>query len=179
MYYCVLQPCLLADQIAQSRNRGDARKGKATSQNMKRLVDSSSYSEMRRVWSDMGGGRGALHLKENTDMSPHSVPTYEFRFPASNFESDTITNMVRFLDKIWIASKEGYVPHSVESAKAKNAEEWLEEMLGQELYSFWKNRYRDLQSTDDYVRGSSRITDVVRDGQSVVSNRLIPKLNSW
>jgi hypothetical protein len=177
--YCVLQPFLLASQIAQSRNRGYARKVKATSQNIKRLVDSSSYSEMRRVWSDMGGGRGALHLKENTDMSPHSVPTYEFRFPASNFESDTITNMVRFLDKIWIASKEGYVPHSVESSKAKNAEEWLEDMLGQELYSFWKNRYRDLQSTDDYVRGSSRITDVVRDGQSVVSNRLIPKLNSW
>ena len=87
--------------------------------------------------------------------------------------------MVRFLEKIWIASKEGYLPHSVASSKPKNAEEWLEDMLGQELYSFWKNRYRDLQSTDDYVRGSSRITGVQQNGEPVVSNKLIPKLNSW
>ena len=184
--YCVLQPFLLATQILQSRNRSYARKLEVTPDKIKALVRAQDYSTLRQEWRRVGGGRGALHLKEDYsgqgpyNMRAESVPTYEFRFPASNFESDTITNMVRLIEKIWSASIVGYVPHTVESSKPLEAEEWLEDLLGQELFSFWKNRYRDLQSKDDYVPGNGSMSDVTNaDGRSLVSNKKIPKLNNW
>jgi len=179
--YCVLQPFLQATQIMQSRNRYYARTLKLTPAKIKKLAEARDYRRLRDVWREVGGGRGALHLKENSDMSASSVPTYEFRFPASNFESDTITNMVRLIEKIWSASIDGYLPHSVNSSKPLKAEEWLEDLLGQELFSFWKNRYRDLQTKDDYVRANdSSYSDVTNDsGTTVVSSEKLPKLNHW
>ncbi len=184
--YCVLQPFLLATQIAQSRNRGYARQVKVTPTALKKLAESENYRDLRSNWSAMGGARGVVNLTNESSYTMGNqdgrVPTYEFRFPASNFESDTITNMVRFLNKIWIASKQGFVPHSVESSKPKNAEEWLEDMLGQELYSFWKNRYRDLQTVEDYTVDNttpSRSDLKNEAGDTIVSNKRIPKLNSW
>ena len=144
---------------------------------------------LRTEWSSVGGGRGALHLKEKREMGGQErgynglePPTYEFRFPAANFETDTITNMVRILEKLWSASIVGYLPHTEESSKPREAEEWLEDLLGQELYSFWKNRYRDLQSEgaykiDNTTPPRSNIKD--QSGNTLVSNKLIPKLNHW
>jgi len=187
--YCVLEPFLLATQITQSRNRGYAKGLNLSPAKIKKLAQANSYQNLRTEWSSVGGGRGALHLKEKTQMgrqesgwSGLAPPTYEFRFPASNFESDTITNMVRLIEKIWSASIVGYVPHTVESSKPREAEEWLEDLLGQELYSFWKNRYRDLQSEGEYkIDNTTPARSNIKDetGNTLVSNKLIPKLNHW
>ena len=180
--FCVLQPFLLATQIAQSRNRYYAKKLNLTPAKIKNLADSPDYDTLRSRWSSVGGGRGVLHLKEGYGMRPSGVPTYEFRFPASNFETDTNINMVRLIEKVWSASIEGYLPHSEASSKPKQAEEWLEDLLGQELFSFWKNRYRDLQSTDAYVESADHRHSALQTASgrgSNVSNKLLPKLNSW
>lgn len=146
------------------------------------IVNARDWSDLIQKWQMIGGGRGALHLKE----SPRTMgqkragepPTYEFRFPSSNFESDSTINLVKMLDKIWSASMKGYLPHSEANSGFREAEEMLEDLFGQGLYSFWANRMNDLQAPADFEPSYSKSGYEIN-GAEYGATTKIPKLNYW
>jgi len=69
-------------------------------------------------------------------------PTWEWRFPQGNIEVDTNLNMIKLLDKIIEASKEGVL--SPENVNEDNMKKWM----GVSLFTFWRNRIYDLSQTD-------------------------------
>lgn len=146
------------------------------------IVNARDWSDLIQKWQLIGGGRGALHLKESPrtmgQKRGNEPPTYEFRFPSSNFESDSTINLVKMLDKIWSASMKGYLPHSEANSGFREAEEMLEDLFGQGLYSFWANRMNDLQAPADFEPSYSKSGYEVN-GTEYGATTKIPKLNYW
>lgn len=157
----VLAPFLKATQVLYSQDRYYARDWtNINAQNLRELQNQTSWPEVTSFVSrKFEAGRNFLHIKESGRRMGESFgpPTYEFRFPASNFEDDSVYQLVRLLDRIWTVSKDGYVPHSPEMCQPRNAERWLTELLGVELYSFWRNRIRDVYPTHRYLKSVSDI----------------------
>ena len=152
----VLAPFLKATQVLYSQDRYYARDWtNVNAQNLRELQNQTSWSDVTSfVRRKFDAGRNFLHIKESGSYmgSSSGPPTYEFRFPASNFEDDSVYQLVRLLDRIWTVSKDGYVPHSPEMCQPRNAERWLTDLLGVELYSFWRNRIRDVYPTHRYLK---------------------------
>jgi hypothetical protein len=152
----VLAPFLKATQVLYSQDRYYARDWtNVNAQNLRELQNQTSWSDVTSfVRRKFDAGRNFLHIKESSSYmgSSNGPPTYEFRFPASNFEDDSVYQLVRLLDRIWTVSKDGYVPHSPEMCQPRNAERWLTDLLGVELYSFWRNRIRDVYPTHRYLK---------------------------
>jgi|DEB0MinimDraft_3_1074331.scaffolds.fasta_scaffold04204_4 hypothetical protein len=152
----VLAPFLKATQVLYSQDRYYARDWtNVNAQNLRELQNQTSWSDVTSfVRRKFDAGRNFLHIKESSSYmgSSSGPPTYEFRFPASNFEDDSVYQLVRLLDRIWTVSKDGYVPHSPEMCQPRNAEKWLTDLLGVELYSFWRNRIRDVYPSHRYLK---------------------------
>lgn len=155
----VLAPFLKATQVLYSQDRYYARDWtNINAQNLRELQNQTSWRDVTSfVRRKFDAGRNFLHIKESSaymGTSNGGPPTYEFRFPASNFEDDSVYQLVRLLDRIWTVSAKGYVPHSPEMCQPRNAERWLTDLLGVELYSFWRNRIRDVYPTHRYLKSS-------------------------
>jgi len=151
----VMAPFLKATQVLYSQDRYYARDWtNINAANLRELQTLTSWREVTNFVSrKFEAGRNFLHIKESSRMGEaYGPPTYEFRFPASNFEDDSVYQLVRLLDRIWTVSSKGYVPHSPEMCKPRNAERWLTDLLGVELYSFWRNRIRDVYPTHRYLK---------------------------
>jgi len=201
----VLAPFLKATQVLYSQDRYYARDWtNVNAQNLRELQTKTSWQDVARfVNGRFEAGRNFLHIKEDNTTMGRAVrswggegpPTYEFRFPASNFEDDSVYNLVRLLDRIWTVSAEGYVPHSPAMCEPRNAEAWLTDLLGVELYAFWRNRIRDVYPTHRYVKREndreydtfegwnrpgnwvSEVTD--RDNTPTAPRTPVPPLNDW
>jgi len=194
----VLAPFLKATQVLYSQDRYYARDWtNINAQNLRELQTLSSWRDVTSfVNRKFEAGRNFLHIKESSRMGEsYGPPTYEFRFPASNFEDDSVYQLVRLLDRIWTVSSKGYVPHSPEMCEPRNAERWLTDLLGVELYSFWRNRIRDVYPTHRYLKNARNSEYDSFSGQdspgnwvSEVSDRgvtptapktPVPPLNDW
>lgn len=64
-------------------------------------------------------------------MSENEQPTYEFRFPTSNFDINYVEHMIRTLSKIYEFSKVARVP-------ARGKIEY-EKLFGTAIYTYWMN----------------------------------------
>lgn len=195
----VLAPFLKATQVLYSQDRYYARDWtNINAQNLRELQNQTSWSDVTSfVRRKFDAGRNFLHIKESGSRMGESYgpPTYEFRFPASNFEDDSVYQLVRLLDRIWTISKDGYVPHSPEMCQPRNAERWLTDLLGVELYSFWRNRIRDVYPTHRYLKsrrdaeydhfssdneGGNWVQEIHDSSQTPTAPRTpVPPLNDW
>jgi hypothetical protein len=194
----VLAPFLKATQVLYSQDRYYARDWtNVNAQNLRELQTKTSWEDVVRfVQRSFGAGRNFLHIKESSRMgSSYGPPTYEFRFPASNFEDDSVYNLVRLLDRIWTVSTEGYVPHSPAMCEPRRAEAWLTDLLGVELYAFWRNRIRDVYPTHRYLKsrrdaeydsfsndqnGGNWVSEISDSDQTPTAPRTpVPPLNDW
>jgi len=194
----VLAPFLKATQVLYSQDRYYARDWtNVNAQNLRELQTKTSWEDVVRfVQQRFEAGRNFLHIKESSRMgSSYGPPTYEFRFPASNFEDDSVYNLVRLLDRIWTVSTEGYVPHSPAMCEPRRAEAWLTDLLGVELYAFWRNRIRDVYPTHRYLKsrgdaeydsfsndqnGGNWVSEISDSSQTPTAPRTpVPPLNDW
>ena len=73
-------------------------------------------------------------------------PTWEWRYPTGSLEVDTNVYSARLIDKLVQVSKFGELPSSMTSG------EGMKKWMGQDIFSFWKNRIYELSQT----KGSTR-----------------------
>ena len=73
-------------------------------------------------------------------------PTWEWRYPTGSLEVDTNVYSARLIDKLVQVSKFGELPASMTSG------EGMKTWMGQDIFSFWKNRIYELSQT----KGSTR-----------------------
>ena len=74
-------------------------------------------------------------------MSENEQPTYEFRFPTSNFDINYVEHMIRTLSKIYEFSKVARVP-----ARGKID---YEKLFGTAIYTYWMNNALTYARVDD------------------------------
>jgi hypothetical protein len=149
----LLQPFLLQCVPESWRNRNYAKAIDISTRDAQRMAEATSWSEFRR-FCDTQRSR-LLNVSGQFSVDQFSgKPTYEYRFPGGGYETDTSMMLVKLLASIRAAGLTGLLQHTTTGAfgdlsRPENREEMLEDLLGQEVYSFWISRIRDISTSSD------------------------------
>lgn len=138
--FACIEPWLFETTIPQHRRKSAGRWAVPTAEVLKRKLRQFEQARTPEDLRDVFGSRYyALNLQSET-----TKPTYEFRFPHSNFEYQSANNLMLLIDKIYQFSKVARFP--------ARGELKLEKLFGTPLYTYWVNIAHDYASTNELER---------------------------
>jgi hypothetical protein len=149
----LLQPFLLQCVPYSWRGRDYARPMGTSTRQAQAMAAATNFGEFIRN-ADTGRSR-LLNVSGQYDVNGFNrQPTYEWRFPGGGFETDTSMMLVRMLAAIRAAGMDGLLQHTTtgpygDLSRPQKREEMLEDLLGQDVYSFWISRIRDISTSED------------------------------